>query len=92
MRCVFPIEALASITRAVNFGLVADEAPMGFRDTVQRMHQLNVFCVMDVAFDTGVTPVIGIGVDGDAICDPPDVVGAFIFRIGDCPSIAGFLD
>ena len=37
VRSVFPIEALSSITRAVNFGLMADQAPMGFGDTVQFM-------------------------------------------------------
>lgn len=34
VRRIFPIETLSSITRAVNFGLVADEAPMGFGDTM----------------------------------------------------------
>ena len=38
VRRVFPIEALSSITRTVNFGLVADEAPMGFGNAVQLMH------------------------------------------------------
>lgn len=47
---------------------------------------------MHVAFDTGVTPVIEIGVDGDLICDFPDVIGAFIFRVGDCPGVSGLLD
>ena len=34
VRRVFPIEALSSVARAINFGLVADEAPRGFGDTV----------------------------------------------------------
>lgn len=32
---VFPIETLPSITCTVNFGLVADEAPLRIGDTVQ---------------------------------------------------------
>ena len=38
VRRIFPIEALSSVSYAVNFGLVADEASMEFGDTVQLMH------------------------------------------------------
>ncbi len=38
VRCIFPIKALPSITRAVNLGLVADEAPMSFGNTVQLVY------------------------------------------------------
>ena len=37
VRRIFPIEALSPVKCAINFGLVADEAPMRLGNTVQFM-------------------------------------------------------